>query len=117
MTTEQLQTELAESKAEIQRLKERLSIGPKTIQKDLSLVTLVQKWPGSEPSVPLEDFLTSIELVSRMVNWEDRDKFEIALLKLTVSAKLFHQGCPELHKPNANWQTFKEQFSKRYRDV
>jgi hypothetical protein len=52
-----------------------------------------------------------------MGNWEDRDKFEVALLKLTGSAKLFYQGCPELHKPNATWQTFKEQFRKRYRDI
>jgi hypothetical protein len=47
-----------------------------------------------------------------MENWEDRDKFEVALLKLTGSAKLFYQGCPELHKPNASWQTFKKQFRK-----
>jgi hypothetical protein len=69
MTTELLQTKLAESKAKIQRLKESLSIGPKTIQKDLSLVTLIQKWLGSEPNVPLEDFLTSIESVSRLGSW------------------------------------------------
>jgi hypothetical protein len=79
MNTERLQTELAESKAEIQRLKERLYTGPKTIQKNLSLVTLVQKWPGSEPSIPLEEFLNSIVAVSRMGNWEDGDKFEVTL--------------------------------------
>jgi len=38
-------------------------------------------------------FLTSIEAASRIARWQDTDNFEIAVLKLTDSAKLFYQGC------------------------
>jgi len=37
MTESQLQAELRETKAELQRLKERISVGTPTIHKDLSL--------------------------------------------------------------------------------
>jgi hypothetical protein len=44
--TDRLKAELIEAKSEIQRLKERMSLGVPTVHKDLSLVALVPKWSG-----------------------------------------------------------------------
>jgi len=43
MTDTQLQTELAEARREIQRLRERLSVGAPTVRTDLSLCHLTQR--------------------------------------------------------------------------
>jgi hypothetical protein len=58
---ERLQNGLFEAKAEVQRLRERMSLGVPTIHKDLSLVALIPKWSGQESTVTLEEFLSSIE--------------------------------------------------------
>ena len=39
------------------------------------------------------------------------------MCEVTDLAKLFYQGCPELHKPEATWQKFKHTFRQRYKDV
>jgi hypothetical protein len=58
MATAQLQAELADSKAEIQRLKERLSSG---LHRDLCLISLTQNWRGLKSGIPQIKFLSSIE--------------------------------------------------------
>ena len=60
MAEARLQSELAEAKTEILRLRERLSVGTPTVYKNLSLISLVPKWSGSEAAVPLEEFVGSI---------------------------------------------------------
>ena len=60
MADAHLQVELEESKQEIQRLRERLSLGTPTVHKDLSLVSLDQKWSGAE-TVSLDEFFASID--------------------------------------------------------
>jgi hypothetical protein len=50
MAEARLQAELAESQAEIQRLKERMFLGTPTVHKDLSLISLVPKWSISSPT-------------------------------------------------------------------
>jgi len=66
MAEAQLLAELTETKVELQRLKERISVGTPTIHKDLSLISLVLKWSGSEMGILLEEFLSSIESSGRM---------------------------------------------------
>ena len=44
MTDARLQAELAESKNEIQKLRERLSMGKPTLHKDLSLTLILLMW-------------------------------------------------------------------------
>jgi hypothetical protein len=41
----------------------------------------------------------------------------VALLKITDSAKLFYNGCPELHTKDTTWQTFKSAFRQRFKDA
>jgi len=60
MAYAQLQKEVGESKLEIQRLRERMSLGAPTIHKELSLITLIPKWPGSEPKNHLEKFILTL---------------------------------------------------------
>ena len=56
-----MRTKLEESKAEIQRLKKRLSGGPPTVHKNPSLLSLVPKWSGLDSAVPIEEFFAGIE--------------------------------------------------------
>jgi len=61
MAEARLRAVIKESKAETQRPKERLTGGPPTVHKDLSLVSLVPKWSGLDSAVPIEEFFASIE--------------------------------------------------------
>ena len=117
MVDARLQSEFAQTKEELLRLKENIPVATPAVHKDLSLVSLVPKWSGSESSVSLEKFFASIESASRIGKWNDRDNFEIPVLKLTDSAKRLYHVCPELHNPEATWQNFKDTFRQRHKDV
>ena len=82
MAYERLEAELAE----VQRLKDRMSVGTLTVHKDFSLITLVPKWTGSDSAVTLDEFISSIVSSARLGRWEEKDQVEIALLKLAGSA-------------------------------
>ena len=118
MSQERLQAELLEAKKEIERLKERASKSTtQTVNKDLSLISAIPKWSGSEDTVTIEEFLESIEAAAKIGRWTENDQREVAVLRLTGSAKLFFQCCDELHEKVTTWETFKEAFKQRYRDV
>jgi len=117
MAEAKLHTDLLEARAELQRLRDSMSVGAPTIHKDMSLVTLIPKWTGSDSAVTLEEFLASVESAARIGRWVDSDMREIATLKLAGSAKVFYQGCNELHENDATWETFKSAFRRRYEDV
>jgi len=112
-----LQKQLLDSKEEITRLKERLSMGTPTVHKDLSLISLVPKWSGSESAVSLEEFIENIESAAKIGKWHSADCMQIAALKLTDSAKTFYNTCLELHAEDATWEKFKKAFRERFRDV
>ena len=58
--------ELQEARAEIQTLRDHMSIGTYTFLKDLSLICLVPKWSSSESAFPLEEFIASIERLAKI---------------------------------------------------
>ena len=87
MAEARLFAELQETKAELQRLRERVATGTQTVHKDLSLVSLVTKWSGSETEIPLEEFLSSIEGAAQIVLWDNSDRLNVAALRLTDGAK------------------------------
>jgi len=116
MADARLQAELAEAKLEVQRLKDRMTVGIPTVHKVLSLITLVPKWTGTEAAVTLEVFISSIESSARIGRWEEADKVEIALLKLAASAKTFYKECSELHADSLTWTKFMTVFRNRYKD-
>jgi hypothetical protein len=110
MAEARLQTELADTKAELKRLRESLHRGAPTVHKDLSLVSLVPKWSGTDTSISLDEFINSIKASARVGNWDDTDKIQVAVLKLTDSARQFYNGCLELHKVDVMWAKFKKCF-------
>jgi hypothetical protein len=92
-------------------------VGAPVVHINLSLVTLVPKWSGSDSSVTLEEFLSSIESAVKIGHWSDPVKRETGVLKLTDSAKLSYQGCTELHAEGTTWQSFENAFRHRYENV
>ena len=85
MTDARLQAELAESKNEIQRLRERLSVGTPTVHKDLSLISLVPKRSGSEPTKHVEKFSLTREASVRIGRRAPENTVELITLKLEAS--------------------------------
>jgi hypothetical protein len=83
MAEARLQNELTETKLELQRLRESIQRGAPVMHKDLSLVSLVPKWSGTDKSISLEEFFNSTEGSAAVGNWQDADKVRVAVLKLT----------------------------------
>jgi hypothetical protein len=88
MEEARLQAELRviETKVELQ-LKDKITAGTRTLLKDLSLIALIPKWNGADTGIPLEQFLPSIENISSLGLWQDSDKRQVAVLRLTDAAK------------------------------
>ena len=61
MAEAKLKQELAESKAELHKLKQQMLSGIHTVHKNMSLISLVPKWSGAVNATPLEEFLASID--------------------------------------------------------
>jgi len=80
-----------------------LSLGTPTVRKDLSLVSLVPKWSGTETAVPLDEFFASIDGEAQIGRWKQSDCVRIAVLKHTDAAGLFYNGCPELRTEDVTW--------------
>jgi len=76
MAETRLQQELNESKLETVRLRKRVSLGAPTVNKYISLITLVPRWSGSESIDSLKEFISTIEASARTGLWEDRDKVD-----------------------------------------
>jgi len=112
-----LKIELSEAQMEIQRLRDRLATAHPTAHKDLSLVSLVPKWSGSESAISLEEFFSSIEGSAKREHWAEADCLQAAVLKLAVSASTFYFSCPELHGESVTWQSFKAIFRDRFKNV
>ena len=112
-----LQTELPETKAELQRLRESFSVGAPAVHKDLSLISLDPKWSGAESRIPLEEFICSIEGAASVGLWEDSDRLQVAILRLSDAAKQFYNCCLELQSQGVTWQIFKNLFRRRFRDT
>ena len=117
MTDARFQAELSETKSEVQRLKQRMSLGAPTVHKDLSLISLVPKWSGLDSAVTLEEFFTSIEASAKIGCWELNDQLQIAALRLTDPAKIIYQSCTELQEEGTTWQAFKNAFKRLYKDT
>jgi hypothetical protein len=74
MEEARLQNELFETRTENKRLRDSMSVEAPTLHKDMSLITLVPKWTGSDSTVTLEEFLSGVEAAARIGRWQDSDK-------------------------------------------
>jgi hypothetical protein len=111
----QLRAELYEAKTEVQRLRDSIALTNRPVHKDLSLVALVPKFSGND-TITLEEFLSTVDRVSRIGKWKETDRVEVALLKLAGIAKSFYFGCTELHKDGLSWKKLQSELSKRFQD-
>jgi len=73
MPDAKLKQEIAESRAEIDNVREHLSSGMHTVHKDLSLISLVPKFSAGPNATPLEDFLASIDRAALLGKWQVTD--------------------------------------------
>jgi len=117
MAEAKLKQELAESKEELDKLKQQMLSGMNTVHKDFSLITLVPKWSGPENATPLAEFLASIVRAELVWRWDEADCLNIAVLRIADLAKAFYNACVELHTKEASWEDFKNAFRERFRDV
>ena len=85
MAYAQLQKAIQESKSEIQRLRERMSLGAPTVHKELPIIALIPKWPGSEPTNYLEKFILTLEASARIGRREPKNTVELIALKIEAS--------------------------------
>ena len=114
---ESLQKLVEDSQAEINNLQAQVNSSRPTAPKDLSLISLLSKWSGTENSVSVKEFFESEESVATIGNWGESDKKHITVLKLTEAAKAFYSCNPELHSTSVSWEDLKTKFLHRFRDV
>jgi hypothetical protein len=103
---------MADLQTRFQELQARLD----TTNKELSLLTLVPKWSGTEKSGSLQEFLSAVENMAEMGNWSDRDKVRIATMKLEDTARIFVEAAPEIGGREVSWANFKNALQQRFRD-
>jgi hypothetical protein len=48
--------------------------------------------------------------MAKVGNWSETDKIQVAVLKLSETAKLFYNTALELHDKEVTWSKFKEVF-------
>jgi hypothetical protein len=111
-----MQQQMVRLQTELQHMQAQLSTRP-TSSKDMSLVTLIPKWSGTDKATPLHEFFEAIEGTSRVGNWSETDKIQVAVLKLTEVARTFYNTELSLHSSDVTWVRFKEAFYKRFKDV
>jgi hypothetical protein len=81
------------------------------------VVSLVPKWTGTDKGIPLNEFLEAVERTAWIGNWSDKDKVQVAILRLHENARVFYDSMIELHNAEITWASFKTIFLQRYCDV
>jgi hypothetical protein len=74
MAESHLRQQLESVQLEICHLCTQVPSGRPTAPKDLSLVSYIPKWPGTEKSVHLEEFFETIETTGRVGNLTEADE-------------------------------------------
>jgi hypothetical protein len=90
-----------------------MSLGAPTVHKDLSLISLVRKWLGSESTNFLEEFISTLEASARIDKWEPKDTLKLAASKVADHACSLFNLCPKFHGNKISWQKF--EMTHRYR--
>ena len=93
-----------------------METGAVTVHKDLFVLVDSQMVRLRLDDFPI-GFFSSIDSSAKIANWKQTNQLQIAILELSGGAETFYQGCAELHTKETNWQTFKDAFRSRYKDV
>jgi len=108
--------QIARLQAEVQNLRAQQQMRP-SVTKDMSLVSLVPQWTGTDKGAPLNQFFKATEIAALIGYWSEADMVQLAILRLSNSARAFYNRMRELHDRNRTWANFKAIFQKRFRDV
>jgi len=108
-----------------------MSLVAPTVLKDLSLISLIPRWPGSEPTNALEKFILTLEASARIGRREPEDTlkniestakigrlhpsdcFKLEASKVAVSASSRFNLCPTFHGKKIAWQKFETTLRDR----
>jgi hypothetical protein len=104
---ENMQKLVESLQAEAQNLRAQISSGRPTAPKDLSLASLIPKWSRTERAVIVTEFFELVESPAKIGNWNDVDKMQVTVLKLTETDKAFYSSNLELHAKEITWENFK----------
>jgi hypothetical protein len=85
--------------------------------KDLSLISLIPKWSGTDKAISIHEFFDAVESTARTGNWRDSDKIIITVLKLTEVAKAFYASSVHLLRAEVTREALKAKFLHGFRDV
>lgn len=85
-------------------------------KRDLGLQTMVAPWGGDARDIPVEDFLTGVELVAASGYWTDADKALVVRMRLKGQAAAFLGSRRDLQGPQVQYITIKEALIHRFRD-
>jgi len=114
---EGLQKLVENLQVEINNLRSKVTSSRPTAPKDLSLISLIPRWSGTEKSVSVKEFFELVELSVRIGCWGEFDRIQITILKLSDVARIFYSSNLELQKADISWENFKAKFLHRFRDV
>jgi hypothetical protein len=64
------------------------------VAKDLSLISLVPRWTGTNKQCPLHEILGSLEDEASLGILSDTDKVKVTSLKLSDAARLYFNAAP-----------------------
>jgi hypothetical protein len=115
--TEELQKLVENLQAEINYLRSQVSSGRPTAPKDLSLISLIPRWSGTEKSGSVKEIFELVESSARIGCWSEFDKTQIKILKVSYVATIFYSSNPELQKADISWENCRTKFLHRFRDV
>jgi hypothetical protein len=112
-----LRQQIESLQAQLASLQTQVNSGRPTATQDLSLVSLIPRWAGTDKSMSVHEFFETVENTAKVGNWGPTDKIQIVVLKLMEVAKAFYNSNLELHANDITWENFKGKLLHRFRDV
>ena len=108
--------QLARLQAEVQNLRAQQQMRP-SVTKDMSLLSLIPQWTGTDKRAPLTQFFEVTEIAARIGCWSEADMVQLAIFRLSDITRAFYDETCVLHGRNITWANFKAIFPKCFRDV
>jgi hypothetical protein len=88
---EALAQQLSKLQLEVQNLRAQMQTSPAV--RDMSVISLVPSWSGMGKGISLNEFLEVVERTAWLGNWSDKDKVQVAVLRLQENARVFSMVC------------------------
>jgi hypothetical protein len=85
MAEAQLRLQIESLQAEVANLKVKVnsSLATPMAAKDLSSVSFIPKWAGTEKSLSVNEFFVIIDSTANIGKWNEKYKIQITVLRLT----------------------------------